>query len=159
MFCFFYCFLVYLTGTNFISANNMSKLIFLLFFFFLILSCQGNRTTAISEEDTAKDEESVAVAADTVEKATAIFWIDMKDKQHVDDPVIRTAKARVNILDNGRVELQSFLKEQSGKVQRYIRYKLESFRVTKIMMDSGFVSPGEQYVQLRYKRGLADQFK
>ena len=64
---------------------------------------------------------------DTTPKATAIFWVD-KDNT----------------------------KPQSQRIKSYLQYRLEEFRVKKVMLDSGFVKPGVQYVQLRYLPGKLD---
>ena len=57
------------------------------------------------------------------------------------------------------LELLSFVEQQSGNAQRYIRYRLKDFKVKKILMDNGYINPGEQYVQLRYIPALARRVK
>lgn len=47
----------------------------------------------------------------------------------------------------------------SLNAQRYIRYRLKDFKVKKILMDNGYINPGEQYVQLRYIPALARRVK
>lgn len=131
----------------------MKTLLFFLFFLFLIIACQDGP----KKQANADNSEEVV---DTFPKATAIFWVDKRN--WVPDKGVLplcTAKAKVVIRDDGKVELHFFIKEQDGKVQRYIRYNLEIFRVQKVMMDSGFVKPGEQYVQLRYMPESAKTFK
>lgn len=132
----------------------MKALLFLFFSLFLIVSCQSGS----KESATAAADDTLFV--DTFPKATAIFWVD-KRKWVPNEGILplATAKAKVIIHDNGKVDLKSFVKEQSGKVQRYLRYYLEVFRVQKLMMDSGFVKTGEQYVQLRYMPESAKKFK
>ncbi|WP_297329942.1 DUF4891 domain-containing protein [uncultured Bacteroides sp.] len=44
----------------------------------------------------------------------------------------------------------SYVKSQDKHVRKYLQHRLDIFRVTKIMLDSGFVKPGVQYVQLKY---------
>lgn len=130
------------------------KLLLLFFLSFLLFaSCRHEPKKSIEmEEDT--------IFVDTFPKATAIMWID-KRKWVPEEGILplATAKAKVEIQENGKVNLKSFVKKQPGNVQRYIRYHLEVFRVRKIMMDSGLVHPGEQYVQLRYMPEQAKKFK
>lgn len=121
--------------------------------FLLFASCRHKVKTSIEmEQDT--------LFVDTFPKATAIMWIDKRKWVPAEGILpLATAKAKVEIQENGKVNLKSFVKKQPGNVQRYIRYHLEIFRVQKIMMDSGFVHPGEQYVQLRYMPEQAKKFK
>lgn len=127
----------------------MKTLLILLFSLFIVLlSCQ--RTNQSTNEGIKTDEELV----DTTPKATAIFWIDKEkniySKQKKDPLPVRTVKAKVNILNTGRVEVLSYVKPQDIRLQQYLQYRLEVFRVSEVMLDSGFVKPGVQYVQLRY---------
>lgn len=130
------------------------KLLLLFFLGFLLLaSCRHEVKRSIEmEEDT--------LFVDTFPKATAIMWIDKRKWVPAEGILpLATAKAKVYIREDGKVNLKSFVKKQPGNVQRYIRYHLEIFRVQKIMLDSGFVQPGEQYVQLRYMPEKAKKFK
>lgn len=135
----------------------MRALLFIFGFFFLAISCQNKQAATASLSD-ASDEEGEAGVVDTTSKATAIFWVDKINQGQVDCSLIRRAKAKVSIDSIGKVMLHSFTKEQAGNVQRYLRYRLTIFRVSKQMLDSGYVKPGEQYVQLRYIPCLADRF-
>lgn len=127
----------------------MKTLLFLLLSLFMLLSCQG------TDRSGKGGQEDMEEMADTTPKATAIFWVD-KDKdsqiqeQKKNGISIRTVKAKVNIDPLGKVELLSYTKPQSQRVKSYLQYRLEIFRVKKVMLDSGFVKPGVQYVQLRY---------
>lgn len=129
--------------------------VLLLFFvgFLLFSSCRHAAKMSIEMEGDT-------LFVDTFPKATAIFWVD-KRKWVRDEGILplSTAKAKVVIRKDGKVDLKSFVKAQEGNVQRYLRYNLEIFRVQKVMMDSGFVKPGEQYVQLRYMPEKAKTFK
>ena len=69
---------------------------------------------------------------------------------------LRTVKARVEIDSLGKVNLLAYTKPQSQRIKSYLQYRLEEFRVKKVMLDSGFVKPGVQYVQLRYLPGKLD---
>lgn len=126
----------------------MKALLVLFFFLFLLMSCQHtNRSQATNQDDTKE-------VLDTTPKATTIFWVD-KDKSKYtkkkDTPLpVRTAKAKVDIDSAGKIKVLSYVKPQEQRVINYLNYRLEIFRVTKIMLDSGFVKPGIQYVQLRY---------
>lgn len=126
----------------------MKALLVLFFFLFLCLSCQHtNRSQATDQDDTKE-------VVDTTPKATTIFWVDKEKSKYTkkkDTPLpVRTAKAKVNIDSVGKIKVLSYVKSQEQKVINYLQYRLEIFRVTKIMLDSGFVKPGIQYVQLRY---------
>ena len=136
----------------------MKTLLFILGFLFLVLSCQNKPDAVVFSPNISGDIEA-AVVADTTPKATAIFWVDKENRGSVTSVKIRTAKAKVYIDSIGKVKLHSFTKEQTGKVQRYLHYRLEIFRVSRQMLDSGYINPGEQYVQLRYIPNLADRFK
>ncbi|ADV44278.1 DUF4891 domain-containing protein [Bacteroides helcogenes] len=120
--------------------------LFFLFFSFFLLSCQQ------SSHSQTTDEEGTKELMDTTPKATAIFWIDKsKDPLKKEFPIpIRSVKTKVDIDSTGKVEILSYVKPQDGKVRKYIQHRMKMFRVSKIMLDSGFVKAGEQYVQLRY---------
>ena len=126
----------------------MKTLLILFFSLFLFLSCQ--KTNRAQTADSDDMEESV----DTIPQATTIFWIDKaKDNmaQKEGKPLsLRTVKAKGDIDSLGKIELLSYVKPQSTRVKSYLQYRLEVFRVKKVMLDSGFVKPGVQYVQLRY---------
>lgn len=131
-----------------IKRNSMKTLLglFFLFFSFFLLSCQqSGRAQAAGDEG---EEEWM----DTTPKATAIFWIDKsKDPLKKEFPLpIRSVKTKVDIDAAGKVKILSYVKPQDGKVRKYIQHRMKTFRVSKMMLDSGFVKTGEQYVQLRY---------
>lgn len=132
----------------------MKTLLVLFLFLLSLLSCQD---TNRSGKDVSEDMEE---PVDTTPKATAIFWVD-KDKDYQakkkDGPLsLRTVKARVETDSLGKVNLLAYTKPQSQRIKSYLQYRLEVFRVKKVMLDSGFVKPGVQYVQLRYLPGKLD---
>ena len=126
----------------------MKTLLFLFFSLFISLSaCQH---TGQSQNDGQDSDEQYV---DTTPKATAILWVDKKNSggKKDDFPIpVRTVKVKANIHTSGKVEILSYTKPQKDRVKHYLKERLEVFRVTKIMMDSGFVKPGIQYVQIRY---------
>lgn len=126
----------------------MKALLVLFFSLFLFLSCQHANRYQAAEQDDTKD------VLDTIPKATTIFWVDKEKSKYTkkkDTPhSVRTAKAKVDIDSAGKIRVLSYVKPQEPRVINYLNYRLEIFRVTKIMLDSGFVKPGIQYVQLRY---------
>ena len=131
----------------------------LLLSFFFIISCQQHKEATISPID---EEDELQEEADSLPRATAIFWLDkyhMKELKKDDVLTFRTAKAKVIIRNDGTIELLSFVEQQPGNAQRYIRYRLKDFKVKKILMDNGYINPGEQYVQLRYIPALARRVK
>ena len=125
----------------------------LLFPFFVLLcilfSCQPSPKAQDGDEEDAQEE-----FVDTTPKATAIFWIDKNKKlpsYMSGKPVpIRTLKAQVGIDTVGSVEVLSYVKSQTKSVERHINWCLETFKVKKVLMDSAYIKPGIQYVQLRY---------
>lgn len=132
----------------------------LLFFFctlFVLFSCQNRPADTSSSTDLEGDVEEIV--GDTTPKATVILWVDKKMMKYENGTQIRTAKAKVTIHPEGKLSLHSFVKEQPLNVRRYLKYRLSIFQVTKIMMDSGHVKPGDQYVQLRYFLELAEKLK
>ena len=133
----------------------MRALLFIFCFLVLAFSCQNKPDTSSTTSEGSEE----AIVVDTTPKATAIFWVDKENRGDAEHFLIRTAKAKVHIDSIGKVKLYSFTKGQTAKVQRYLRYRLEIFRVSRQMLDSGYVNPGEQYVQLRYIPALADRFK
>lgn len=126
----------------------MKALLVLFFSLFLFLSCQHTNRYQAAEHDDTKD------VLDTIPKATTIFWVDKEKSKYTkkkDTPhSVRTAKAKVDIDSAGKIRVLSYVKQQEPRVVNYLNYRLEIFRVTRIMLDSGFVKPGIQYVQLRY---------
>ena len=62
---------------------------------------------------------------------------------------IRTVKAKVFVHEDGKVDFQSFVKKQSTDLEKYIRHHLAKFQVSERMLESGYIQPGEQFVQLR----------
>ncbi|WP_071146599.1 DUF4891 domain-containing protein [Bacteroides ihuae] len=92
----------------------------------------------------------IEIKEDNNIKAMAIFWVDKVQRKQNERLQIQTVKAKVFIHKSGKVNILSFIKEQPEDIQRYLKYRLEIFKVTKIMIDSGYIKTGEQYVQLRY---------
>lgn len=126
----------------------MKVLIFILFSLLLFLSCQHTNRSQVASQDDVEE------AVDSIPKATAIFWVDKSKSnltQKKDYPFsVRTVKVKADIDSIGKVTVLSYVKPQDKKVIKYLQYRLDIFRVKKIMLDSGFVKTGVQYVQLRY---------
>ena len=120
----------------------------LLFSFFTLLcilfSCQPSPKAQDGGEEDAQEE-----FVDTTPKATAIFWIDKAETKHCKEWGFRTVKAKVLIHENGKVDLEAFVKKQSPDMEKYVRHHLAKFQVSEKMLESGYVQPGEQFVQLR----------
>ncbi len=128
----------------------MKTLLFLFFALMCVLfSCQPSPKVQ-NEDDSDAQEEFV----DTTPKATAIFWVDKNKKlpgYMSGKPVpIRTLKAQVEIDTVGCIEVLSYVKPQAESVKKHINRCLETFRVKKVLMDSAYINPGIQYVQIRY---------
>lgn len=125
----------------------------------MLFSCNSaSRQERISEAEELTQDEQEKI--EEVEKATAIFWVDKRSRpKGRPTTFIRSAKAKVIVRESGRVDLLNFYKPQPEYVVKYLTHRLELFRVTKVMLDSGYVHTGEQYVQLRYLPDLAERFK
>lgn len=105
-----------------------------------------NSDDSIDENMSVNSTETCMV--DTV-KATAIFWIDKSEVKHCKEYGFRTVKAKVFVHEDGKVDFQSFVKKQSTDLEKYIRHHLAKFQVSERMLESGYIQPGEQFVQLR----------
>lgn len=116
----------------------------------LLVSCQLKQNEN-AEKQTVKDistDNTEECITDTI-KATAIFWIDKAETKHCKEWGFRTIKAKVYVHENGKVDLQAFVKRQSSDLEKYIRHHLSKFQVSEKMLKGGYVQPGEQFVQLR----------
>ena len=146
----------------------MKKILLLFTILFQLPAC---RQTSQEEDSSAvcepgKEETLAAYEPENIPKATAILWVDknavpMKGAQD-GGPSLRTVKAKVTIDSLGQVVLHSFVKKQEPIVEEYLQYRLQEFRITPMYLDSGYIHPGTQYVQLRYvpgKVGNKDAFK
>lgn len=122
---------------------------------FVTLSCQGRGGGSSSS---GQDNEAIEAEEDTVEQATTIIWVDKGSRELEVGVAIRTAKAKVFIHSAGKIDLKSFVKEQPLSVRRYLKHRLDVYRIPKLILDSGFVKPGEQYVQLRYFLKESERF-
>lgn len=122
------------------------KLITLYFFACLCM----NQTEVTGHQPLPDDNPIQITEQDPIPKATAIFWIDKNKKKEGETPELRTIKVKVNIAKDGVVKLISYVKVQHPNVENYIEACLKEFKVTKRMLNSGYIKPGEQYVQLRY---------
>ena len=98
--------------------------------------------------DNVSNSDTEECIADTI-SATAIFWIDKAETKHCKEWGFRTVKAKVLIHENGKVDLEAFVKKQSPDMEKYVRHHLAKFQVSEKMLESGYVQPGEQFVQLR----------
>ncbi len=86
----------------------------LLLSFFFIISCQQHKEATISPID---EEDELQEEADSLPRATAIFWLDkyhMKELKKDDVLTFRTAKAKVIIRNDGTIDLLSFVEQQAG---------------------------------------------
>lgn len=116
----------------------------------LAVSCQmkqNQNSDDLITEDIA-DDNTESRMVDTV-KATAIFWIDKAEVKHCKEYGFRTIKAKVLVREDGKVDFQYFVKKQSTDLEKYIRHHLAKFQVSERMLESGYIQPGEQFVQLR----------
>ena len=127
----------------------------------LAVSCQMKQKQNQNSDDSIAENMSVdgteTCIVDTV-KATAIFWIDKAEAKHCKDSGLRTMtggivkSTGVFIHEDGKVEFESFVKKQSIGLEKYIRHHLDKFQISERMLKSGYIQPGEQFVQLRCMR-------
>lgn len=94
------------------------------------------------------------IPEDSIETATAIIWIDKFDKKNHDVHKTRKAKAKVRVTEDGKVEVIEFVKNYPKEVQNYIRHKIPDFRISKPMLEHGYIKPAEQFMQIRYSAYL-----
>ena len=133
----------------------MKTILFYFLLTILAVSCQLKQSENTEKEvsDNVSNSDTEECIADTI-SATAIFWIDkhkeMPGQSSKRPGAVRTVKAKVNIHLAGRIEVLSYVKPQKGYIKSYINRRLETFRVRKVLMDSAYIKPGVQYVQLRY---------
>ena len=132
----------------------MKTILFYFLLAILAVSCQSKQSENTEKEvsDNVSNSDTEECIADTI-SATAIFWIDkhkeMPGQSSKRPGAVRTVKAKVNIHENGKVDLEAFVKKQSPDMEKYVRHHLAKFQVSEKMLESGYVQPGEQFVQLR----------
>lgn len=107
----------------------------------LLASCKHTKTRM--EEITLGCEEC---------KATAILWVDKEKGKKLAEYAtsVRTVKVYAKVYSDGTFKILNFCKKQEPKVERYIRRRAEAFVIRKEMYEGNYISPGEQYLQLRY---------
>ena len=128
----------------------MKTILFYFLLTILAVSCQLKQSENTEKEvsDNVSNSDTEECIADTI-SATAIFWIDKAETKHCKEWGFRTVKAKVLIHENGKVDLEAFVKKQSPDMEKYVRHHLAKFQVSEKMLESGYVQPGEQFVQLR----------
>ena len=128
----------------------MKTILFYFLLAILAVSCQSKQSENTEKEvsDNVSNSDTEECIADTI-SATAIFWIDKSEVKHCKEYGFRTVKAKVFVHEDGKVDFQSFVKKQSTDLEKYIRHHLAKFQVSERMLESGYIQPGEQFVQLR----------
>ena len=128
----------------------MKTILFYFLLTILAVSCQLKQSENTEKEvsDNVSNSDTEECIADTI-SATAIFWIDKAETKNCKEWGFRTVKAKVLIHENGKVDLEAFVKKQSPEMEMYVRHHLAKFQVSEKMLESGYVQPGEQFVQLR----------
>lgn len=88
------------------------------------------------------------------EKAKAILWVDYKKGRKIADGTpIRTVKVYAEVHADGSVKVLSFCKAQPMRVKDYLLKRLEVYRIRKELFEGNYLTPGGQYLQLRYLPG------
>ncbi len=128
-----------------------SPLFLFVILLFALFSCQFSSQSSKQEISPAVGLSNSLSSSDTFPRATAILWIDLKSKKKSETIIYtRVVKAKVNIHLTGSVELLSYTKAPEGYLRKYIQEKMQNYKIKEAMLDSGFIKPGVQYVQLRY---------
>ena len=84
-------------------------------------------------------------------KATAILWVDYtRGRELPFHAITRKVKVYAEVSPFGKVEVLSYCKKQTMKVESYLKKRLEVFTIRKNVMEQGYVKPGRQYLQLHY---------
>ena len=90
------------------------------------------------------------VESDTVPKATAILWIDFDLRGNSAlGKIVLNVKTKVDILQDGTVNVLEYAQQPSVVVESYIRKTLKRYRVKQRFFEEGSIKPGVQYVYLR----------
>ena len=147
LFSFFSKFVAYLL----INRMRMKTILFYFLLFVLaVSSCRLKQNDNDSERQVMENTDGTTpvCTVDTV-MSSAIFWIDKAEVKHCKEWGFRTVKAKVFIHEDGKVDLQAFVKKQSPDLEKYIRHHLSKFRVSEKMLENEYIHPGEQFVQLR----------
>lgn len=134
----------------------MKTIVLILFAGILYSACNGQKESSQKAE---KKEYAFTMPQDSIEKATAIVWIDKYSKKNNDIQFTRKVKAKVNIDLEGKIEVIAYVKDYPQEVQKYINHKLVDFRAPKLIMEN-YIKPGVQFVQLRYTPSvIAEKYK
>ena len=97
--------------------------------------------------DNVSNSDTEECIADTI-SATAIFWIDKSEVKHCKEYGFRTVKAKVFVHEDGK-SIFSLSSKTVNRLEKYMRHHLAKFQVSERMLESGYIQPGEQFVQLR----------
>lgn len=89
----------------------MKTILFYFLLTILAVSCQLKQSENTEKEvsDNVSNSDTEECIADTI-SATAIFWIDKAETKHCKEWGFRTVKAKVLIHENGKVDLEAFVK-------------------------------------------------
>lgn len=110
----------------------MKTILFYFLLTILAVSCQLKQSENTEKEvsDNVSNSDTEECIADTI-SATAIFWIDKAETKHCKEWGFRTVKAKVLIHENGKVDLEAFVKKQSPDMEKYVRHHLAKFQVSE----------------------------
>lgn len=91
------------------------------------------------------------LGADGFEKARAILWVDKPDGGNISEyGSVRTVKVKAYVHSDGTFRIMFFTKKQSKEVKTYLEKRVAVYTIPQFFLDEGYISPGEQFLQLRY---------
>lgn len=95
--------------------------------------------------------EEVAMGCDSC-KASAILWIDKEKGKKLNEYAssLRTVKVYAEVYPDGTFRILDFCKQQSPRVERYIRRMSDAYTIRREILEENYISQGKQYLQIRY---------
>lgn len=91
------------------------------------------------------------LGADGFEKAKAILWVDKPADGNIRKyGSIRTVKVKAYVYSDGTFRIIFFTKKQDRQVAIYLKKRAAVYTIPKFFLDEGYITPGEQFLQLRY---------
>ena len=91
------------------------------------------------------------LGADGFEKAKAILWVDKPADGNIRKyGSIRTVKVKAYVYSDGTFRIMFFTKKQDRQVAIYLKKRAAVYTIPKFFLDEGYITPGEQFLQLRY---------
>lgn len=117
----------------------------------MVCSCKPKpKASENGAPENIKQELAYTIPEDSILDATAIIWVDRKEKREHERTRTKILKAKATVSKEGKITIINFVKNYPKEEQLYIKHKLLNFKVDKNMMDYGYIKPGEQFMQFRF---------